>query len=986
MATVIDNFNDNSIDTGVWNVTETSPGTVIEQNQRLEVKGSTGFGKNGVVSDNAFTDDTYYATITLTANNAIPMFALQASSTLTYTAQGIALWANSDGYWYVIVNNSSPLQLANFPIAVSKTYNVRIHKRYRGWLVYVQSPDDSNYTSETLIYETTTTSTGPFYVQLQVAGGGGNYTAYFDDIQRENANGSADMSYDYFGDQRLEGWNTAGTVSETSDGRLAITSTTFFDNTRGAVSTSSFTESVYRFVYMPTAAIGLMSVVTASTLNFDGTGFSFWETDTGYWAWKVNGGGYTITSHPVADNKTYNVRIVKKASGGWEAWVQSPDDSNYTAETKVADTSTSSGSGPFYIQLQGAVGGGGTVYFGEVHAGNALSIDNLTDYRVYQRSGGVQTITISGSYTGSPTAIEYRLMDGASAVTGHDWQTLDASPSGGSFSGQAVDVPEGGWYRADVRFANDTDITWAGTAKWGVGALIAIIGQSNGTRMSTIGTDLTADDLLAKYDGSWSAHGDTGNGAIQVGNDFIATEGVPVGILNYSVDGASLHSTFMTYPKWMDLTAGKPYPLFTAAVDAVGGALEAVIWVQGESDAYAEESEANYVTYLEEFITDWVRTDITNGSGFAYLPFIITRLGRDTSAYGTDASWTAIKNAQLTVGTTYAGCYLGALAVDATLADNVHWTAASYITVGQRLGQTIKDIWGSEAYHRGPSIASADVVDSTHIDVSLTHRGGTDFTPTSGITGFTVLEDGSPVTVSGAARQDASTIRLTLASSLTGGTVTVRYLYGENPTITSLVKDDSALTLPLEEGEVTASGLSVVTVTDTATGADAIGGVAVGLSLSDSGLGSDALPGPTAQVPVGEAGAGADAISQVLASLSVQDSGQGAEAPAVLISIRVADQGVCADAVAVIKEIFKLVGDAARGTDLVGPIAVRVPVSDTGLGLDALAAISAALGVADAARGVDVVIDERYVTVTLTARGPRVTFAGRGPKVTFKGG
>ena len=92
--------------------------------------------------------------------------------------------------------------------------------------------------------------------------------------------------------------------------------------------------------------------------------------------------------------------------------------------------------------------------------------------------------------------------------------------------------------------------------------------------------------------------------------------------------------------------------------------------------------------------------------------------------------------------------------------------------------------------------------------MTLDHRGGTDITPASGITGFEVFDNGSGVTIQSAARAATDAVRLTLSRSIVAGhTVTLRYLYGTTPNVSGLVKDNSPLALPLENttGSVTVS-------------------------------------------------------------------------------------------------------------------------------------------------------------------------------------
>lgn len=442
---------------------------------------------------------------------------------------------------------------------------------------------------------------------------------------------------------------------------------------------------------------------------------------------------------------------------------------------------------------------------GTVASSGTITLTEPTDNSIVQRtvSSGDASVTISGTYTGTPTAVQARIVQDGTSTEVHTWSTIDASPSGNAFSG-SMTVDEGGWYNIQVRFSNDTGITDNGANAFGVGMLVGVIGQSNAENWFTDGTDETPNTKVVKYDGSWALMTSTGNGANAFGDVLQTSESVPIGLLDYGVGGSGLASGVGT-SDWTSATAGQPYPLFDAAVTAVGGKLEYLLWVQGEQDSYESETEADYESALSTFISK-CRTDITNGSNETNLPFIISLLGRTTNGT-TDANQQAVRNAQIDTADTVADCYR-VTTVDLALGDAVHFSNAAYRTHGDRCAQAILDIIGNQTYHRGPQITSATKVSSTVIDVTISHTGSTDFTPTTGITGFEVTDDdwSTNKTISSAVRQDATTIRLTLSSAISGA-AKVRYMYGANPTITGAVVGNAALSLPLEhERELTATG------------------------------------------------------------------------------------------------------------------------------------------------------------------------------------
>src|SRR3546814_6220544 len=108
--------------------------------------------------------------------------------------------------------------------------------------------------------------------------------------------------------------------------------------------------------------------------------------------------------------------------------------------------------------------------------------------------------------------------------------------------------------------------------------------------------------------------------------------------------------------------------------------------------------------------------------------------------------------------------YLASTVVDLAMAgDNVHLSTAAMGTSAARVARCVGAvIHGSGLEWRNPAVLGVARVDDTHTDVVLQPRGGDDFTPTSGITGFEISTDDFATTLalSAAARQSANSIRL----------------------------------------------------------------------------------------------------------------------------------------------------------------------------------------------------------------------------------
>lgn len=441
-------------------------------------------------------------------------------------------------------------------------------------------------------------------------------------------------------------------------------------------------------------------------------------------------------------------------------------------------------------------------------ASGTINITNPVPGKIHQRSGTAGTISVSGAYTGTPTTIEARLvLDGTNTpVSGYDWSVKDAAPSGSAYSFSFAAVPQGGWYNVQVRHSNDTAVN-STSGKVGIGALFVVDGQSNAwlwfSPTAYAGDSTLTPDAKLRIAGiqptSWDVPAtSTMNAAIACGNALVSALSIPVGLIDGAWNGSGL-TVSGNGGQWISGgAAGNAYTASAAAISAETSAIEGCIWIQGETDAGSSVTQANYYTALGQMIA-LRRTDVSNAS----LPYVVALLARDTSGTSTDAKRQVINLAlDQKCGDTN---IFRVERYDLPLhTDGVHHTASGFTTLGNRVARALLKAIGSVSTYRGPRIASVSKVNSTTFDVNLTHDNGSDFTPASAITGWRVTDGGTPVTVSTAVRQSASKVRLVLASAPTALPV-VQYDYGMAPDISGVLKDNSALTLPLEfNGGVTA--------------------------------------------------------------------------------------------------------------------------------------------------------------------------------------
>lgn len=429
-------------------------------------------------------------------------------------------------------------------------------------------------------------------------------------------------------------------------------------------------------------------------------------------------------------------------------------------------------------------------------SGDTIAADEFAQYRVFEGLAGSASVTISGTHTGATSNIQARIED-LSANVIVDWTTIQTAVAAGAFSG-ALTVPRGGWYVAKVRKSVETAVVDAQANQWGVGVILGSFGQSHLRDSYTNGTATPSGRAVVHNGTSWALVGSAGVGQNKLTADLIAALDCPVALIETGVSG-----TAISY--WWSAGKTTPYTTWEAKVTAAGGKLSAFRLWQGDADALAGRSKAAYKADIDAVFAQ-LRTDY--GAG---LPVIVMELGRKGG--GGDTSNEAIRDAHVDAGNDAGNKSVCTIDLDQQV-DQQHFTDTGHTTAGARTANVLAYLGGGSAYHRGPVAVSA-VFSAAVVDVTLSHGGGTDFTPASGITGWRVLENGVAATISSAVRVSATMVRLTCAASL-AGTVTVQYGYGAYPDISGWIKDNTALTLPLQttDADIIAALIPTLSVSD----------------------------------------------------------------------------------------------------------------------------------------------------------------------------
>jgi hypothetical protein len=458
-----------------------------------------------------------------------------------------------------------------------------------------------------------------------------------------------------------------------------------------------------------------------------------------------------------------------------------------------------------------------------------LTLNDFAHYRVFQRDigGTSKSVTITGTYSNMNwSRIEARILQHGTNTVVLDWVTIDSTFGGGTFSGDLT-VPQGGWYNLEVRAVGASEAVIGssrGTNKWGVGMIILAIGQSNMVGMGHPPFTVADSDLAVNYSnaGRWEHLADpyddesppgavdndnhdiaanNGGGSMipALANSLLQTFDFPIAFVPSAKSGSNLYSQWAYRNPSNHYDTSTLYGQSITKARNVGG-VELIIMHQGEADTNAHRTEAQYESDFATMLGHY-RQDL-----YASIPIFFCQLGTITIIDDprTDADVVAVRNAQHDLDNGVSN-FMAATAMDQPRIDDVHYTVAGLNIIGERVAQTIKFYLGAALYYRGPAITSAFFADGNRntVDILISHRGGDDITPVSAITGFSLFSNGSPVSITSAGRMSAGRIRLTLASAIpAGNTVTLRYLWGSNPNITGLVRDNSSMQLPLENTTV----------------------------------------------------------------------------------------------------------------------------------------------------------------------------------------
>ena len=396
-------------------------------------------------------------------------------------------------------------------------------------------------------------------------------------------------------------------------------------------------------------------------------------------------------------------------------------------------------------------------------------------------------VTLSGVTGGSPVNPDGELT-ATSTGTNTFTVAVDTSTTAPTVTGAQVTIgeacPIGGWYNFDLRLKDGdgtvlhTDDT--STAKWGVGIVVALAGQSNMNRVCTVGDGLLTPDaktscyLVSGVRSGASATSasqwiDLGGGATyEQGNGLItflnnlqsavasAIADVPVAAINVAIDGSALvpECNYVSAGYWDD--AGNESGTFHTRIGHIETAtglrnIEAVVWQQGEAEATTVNilgtliTSDRYYSAFERLHAAFVRE---LNSYYGDTALLVSGPGRLFSASGGNSTASVsgrsfVQDAQLRYAhdNNLGYVFTGDIEVHEGLTPSdygLHWEQAGCVAYGTRAAQVLRAVRGfnsSGLVTRGPRITRAEF--------------GTESAPTSRtkMTLHVEHEDATPVSV-----------------------------------------------------------------------------------------------------------------------------------------------------------------------------------------------------------------------------------------------
>lgn len=436
-------------------------------------------------------------------------------------------------------------------------------------------------------------------------------------------------------------------------------------------------------------------------------------------------------------------------------------------------------------------------------ANGLINLTTPSSFQVVQRrADGTADISVTGTYRGAPTAIEARWGDGA-------WSVLDPAPVDGTFSGVLVNRPTG-QHNLEVRFANEITVA-RGREAVSVGDVFIVAGQSNavgkGYLSQTAAPHPTLRPAMFGNDDRWKGLSDPLDSPVgqtdSVSRDSVAggtvwpiVAGKAMADLNVPVAFVPTAKKGTSITAWQrnDSTPNSRTTLYGnmgSKIRAAGGAKAVLFW-QGETDAYQNMPAATYESLLDAFADD-VLTDFG-------VPVVAAQIGDVLGS--ASASLDGVRLAQRRLwdsgGSLIAGPSLYDIDLEDDRGDGVHFmTSTDIATAADRWwGAILQTVYGL-GDGRGPRLASS-TLNAARTEITVQFADASLPLDPAAAGGFTVKAVGVALTTLGVTRSLIDTYVIRLAAPAPLGTLTVSLGEGRSGTGKPVPLDGSIAHHPAE--------------------------------------------------------------------------------------------------------------------------------------------------------------------------------------------
>ncbi|WP_266362851.1 T9SS type A sorting domain-containing protein [Tellurirhabdus rosea] len=364
-----------------------------------------------------------------------------------------------------------------------------------------------------------------------------------------------------------------------------------------------------------------------------------------------------------------------------------------------------------------------------------VNITYPTSRMVFQRNNANQaTFRVGGFYSVPVNRVEVRAipLQGGSPT---DWMILQNNPQGGAFAGNIT--LNGGWYQLQIRgVQGENVINGPAVDRVGVGEVFVIAGQSNAQGFANYGGPGASDDRVncvnhiygtdqpeteppyptfSHLDANafisprgeaawcWGYLGDLLARRLNVPILFFNAAWTATGIKSWreTAEGRTGYSVYggFSYPQ------GQPYGNLKQTlqfyVNSVG--VRAVLWLQGESDHYANMSQGEYVDHLRVLIQ---KTREHSGKN---LSWVVCRTSYDDTRGSSPAILEAQNEIIRSVPNVFEGPNTDLIQIPRSdpnyyPGDDVHFRGGGLLTLGQAWSDQLNDRFFQNSQPHGPAV------------------------------------------------------------------------------------------------------------------------------------------------------------------------------------------------------------------------------------------------------------------------------------------